>query len=943
MTDIAPGQLPDDGLSRVLSLSPFAGDIINRYPDLLAELKASGRLRRGSAPGEFATLLASAIADGGNEQDFQRGLRLFRHRELVRIIWRDLDGSSALTETLRDLSDLADAAINAALRGATGSLRPRYGEPHTRDGGPCGFGVIAMGKLGGHELNFSSDVDLVFVYSAGGETDGARSVSNEEYFRLLAQRLIDTLSRDTADGFVYRVDIRLRPFGSAGPLAVSVSALEAYLAQHGRDWERYAWIKARVVNDWADADALYRDVLRPFVYRRYLDYGVFSSLRDMKALIEAEVSRKEFHDNLKLGPGGIREIEFIVQTLQLVRGGTAAALRERQLLKALPALVREGCLPAVAAAELTAAYHYLRLAENRLQALHDRQTHELPADAGDQQRLAAAMGASNWADFLAALQVHRDVVARHFRDIVFRGTSTKGHEEDDGATKPQTGLARVWLDNADADVQLKRLAAAGFVDPAAVLERITRLREGGLQQRLGQHGRERLDALVPAILRVAGKQADPGRALDGMVLVLESIGRRSAYFSLLNENPAALERLVGICASSEFLARLVATHPLLLDELLDPRVFEQAPSRAELAADLEMRMSRVPADDPEARLDALRNFQQAATFRVAVVDLSGVLPLMKVSDRLTDIAELVLEAALSLAWDELVSRHGTPRCVDGGGQRPARFAIVAYGKLGGLEFGYGSDMDLVFVNDSAGEQQHTDGERPLDNAMFFSRLTRRIISILTMHTTSGKLYEVDIRLRPSGASGLLVSTLSALDIYQRQDAWTWEHQALLRSRAVAGDPGVREAFEKLRVHALTHYVRQEKLASEVLEMRRRMRDELSRGTAELLDVKQDPGGITDIEFLVQYLVLREAHRFPDLVRWSDNIRQLEALAAHGILAPSDAEELADAYRSYRQRLHHLSLAGAPGLLPRTETAALTAAVTRHWQAVFYTEMPAPAE
>jgi glutamate-ammonia-ligase adenylyltransferase len=943
MSEVATGPSRQDALERVCDLSPFVADIVNRYPELLAELQVSGRLGKSTAAGEYAALAGGALQDCSSEEDFQRALRLYRHRELVRIVWRDLIEGADVTETLRDLSDLADSAINAALRFATESLQTRYGQPRTGDGSPCGPGVIAMGKLGGHELNFSSDVDLVFVYSASGETDGARPFSNEEYFRLLAQRVIDALSRNTPDGFVYRVDIRLRPFGSAGPLAVSVSALEAYLVQHGRDWERYAWIKARVVNDWADAGALYQDVLRPFVYRRYLDYGVFSSLRDMKALIEAEVSRKEFRGNLKLGPGGIREIEFIVQALQLVRGGTVAALRERQLLKALPALVQEGCMPARAADELTAAYRFLRLAENRLQALHDRQTHDLPTDAGDQRRLALAMGAPDWANFLIALQVHRDTVARHFRDIVFRGTSAAGDEEDSGAAQPHSGLAKVWLDAAAPDVQLQRLTAAGFAEPAAVLERVTRLREGGLQQRLGQQGRERLDALVPAVLRAARQQADPARALDGMVLVVEAIGRRSAYFSLLNENPAALERLVGICASSEFLARLVATHPLLLDELLDPRVFEQAPSRDELAADLAMRMSRVPADDVEARLDALRNFQQAATFRVAVVDLSGVLPLMKVSDRLTDIAELVLEAALSLAWDELAARHGIPQCAVAGQRRPARFAIVAYGKLGGLEFGYGSDMDLVFVNDSAGEQQQTDGERPLDNAMFFSRLTRRIISILTMHTTSGKLYEVDIRLRPSGASGLLVSSLTALDLYQRQDAWTWEHQALLRSRAVAGDPGVKAAFEKLRVHALTHYVRQEKLAAEVVEMRQRMRAELSKGTAELLDVKQDPGGITDIEFLVQYLVLREAHRFPDLVRWSDNIRQLEALAAHGILAPADAEELADAYRSYRQRLHHLNLAGAPGLLPRAETAALTATVIRHWQAVFYTGTPAPAE
>jgi glutamate-ammonia-ligase adenylyltransferase len=947
MTESPASQAVQDGLDRLVDLSPFAADIVTRYPELLADLRTSVRLTRSTGDGELAILLTAVLRDVAGDDDFLHSLRLFRHRELLRIIWRDLNEGAEVTESLRDLSDLADAAINAALRFASDLLRARHGEPRAEDGSPCGVGVVAMGKLGGHELNFSSDVDLVFVYSSAGGTDGPRVLSNEEYFRLLAQRVIDLLSRNTADGFVYRVDVRLRPFGSAGPLAVSVSSLESYLVQHGRDWERYAWIKARVVNPWADAESLYRDVLRPFVYRRYLDYGVFSSLREMKALIEAEVAKKEFRGNLKLGPGGIREIEFIVQTLQLVRGGTVAALRERELLKALPALVQAGCLPERDAAELSAAYRFLRLAENRIQALYDRQTHDLPADPADQERLALAMGCADWSTFLAALQVQRDRVARHFRDIVFRGTSGSGTGDEEYGEQagrsngepglPEAELARVWLDEAAPDLQLQRLKGAGFRSPEEVLERVRRLREGGLQQRLDQPGRQRLDALVPAILRVASRQAEAARALDGMVLVLEAIGRRSAYFALLNENPAALERLVGICASSEFLARLVATHPLLLDELLDPRVFEQAPSRSELATDLEVRVSRVPVDDAEARLDALRNFQQAAIFRVAVVDLSGVLPLMKVSDRLTDIAELVLEAALALAWQELVARHGEPQCVVNGALRAARFAVVGYGKLGGLELGYGSDLDLVFLHDSEGEQQQTAGAQSLDNAVFFSRLTRRMISILTMHTTSGKLYEVDIRLRPSGQSGLLVSSLTAFDLYQRQDAWTWEHQALLRSRAVAGDSGVKAAFEQLRVRALTTYVRRERLATEVADMRQRMRNELSRGTVDLLDVKQDPGGIADIEFLVQYLVLREANRYPDLVRWSDNIRQLEALAAHAILSVTDAEELANAYRTYRERLHHLNLAGAPGLLPRAETLALVATVVRHWQAVFYTE------
>lgn len=944
---VLAGVLPDDAqfraqLLRVLATSPYAADILVRYPGMLAELLQAGRLTCTMTAEAFPALLQESLPPGPDEEALQRRLRLFRHRELVRIIWRDLAGTADVTETLRDLSNLADACINVALAWAQSTLQARYGVPQTEEGTPCGFGVLAMGKLGGHELNFSSDIDLVFVHSGAGETNGPRSISNEEYFRFLAQRLIDLLSRNTAEGFVYRVDARLRPFGSAGPLSVSLGALENYLLQHGRDWERYAYIKARVVNPWDDADALYRDVLRPFIYRRYLDYGVFSSLREMKAMIEAEVQKKEYRANLKLGPGGIREIEFIVQALQLVRGGTVIGLREQQLLVVLPQLVQAGCLPAGDAAELETAYRFLRLAENRVQALHDRQTHDIPADPLDQQRLALAMGMADWDTFLAALKVQRDRVAHHFREIVFRGAASPGGAAattDEAATAPATVLDEVWGEDAAPELQLQRLGAAGFTDPAGIAEQLRRLREGSLLPRLDAHGRQRLDMLVPAILMHARKQPQPVRALDGMVLIIEAIGRRSAYFALLNENPLALEKLVSLCGSSEFLSHLVATHPLLLDELLDPLVFEAAPSREELAADLALRLQRVAEDDGEGRLDALRNFQQAAIFRVAIVDLAGTLPLMKVSDRLTDIAELVLETALQIAWRELAQRHGEPRCAEDGRIRPARFAIIAYGKLGGLELGYGSDLDLVFLHDSAGESEQTDGAQPLDNAMFFARLTRRIISILTMHTASGKLYEVDIRLRPSGQSGLMVSSLVAFDRYQQQDAWTWEHQALLRSRAVAGDAGVKAAFETLRVHALTSYVRRDNLATEVAEMRQRMRNELSKGTDERFDIKQDRGGVADIEFLVQYLVLREAHRYPDLVRWSDNIRQLEALGAHGILAPADAELLAETYREYRRHIHHGNLAGRTGLVQHAEVAGLAATVTRLWQAVFYTAAP----
>jgi glutamate-ammonia-ligase adenylyltransferase len=921
-------------LLRVIATSPYAAEVMVRYPDLLEELMAGERLARPEPPGGLRTALSSLAGTELAEAALLRQLRRFRHRELLRIIWRDLAGSADVTESLRDLSLLADACICVALDWAECQLRARHGHPRNAQGQPVGLGVLAMGKLGGHELNFSSDVDLVFVYSDAGESDGERPVANEEYFRRLAQRLIDLLSRQTADGFVYRVDARLRPFGSSGPLAVSLPALETYLVRHGRDWERYAYVKARVVNDWADAASLHADVLRPFIYRRYLDYGVFSSLRAMKALIEAEVQRGEFRDNIKLGAGGIREIEFIAQSIQLVRGGTLPDLRQPGLLAVLQRLVAHGCLPAVDAAELQESYRFLRLLENRIQAMHDRQTHDLPDDGLGRSRLVLAMQAADWAALEREVARQRERVSRHFRAIVFRTANGEAAVSTDGR------LSLVWtgaLAGEDAD---EALEGAGYQDPAAARERLGRLRDSALYARMDEHGRQRLDALMPAILAAAARQPAPLPALDGVLRVIEAIGRRSAYFALLSENPAALERLTGLCAMSDFLVRQVAQHPMLLDELLDPRVFQAAPDRDELAADLAARLAAA-GEDIEQQLNALRFFQRAATFRIAVTDLSGMLPLMKVSDRLTDIAELVLSAALELAWRELAQRHGEPGCRMAGQRRRSEFAIVAFGKLGGLELGYGSDLDLVFLHDSEGEEQQTDGAQPLENSVFFGRLARRVISILTMPTPSGRLYEVDIRLRPSGRSGLLVSSLVAFERYEYEDAWTWEHQALLRSRAVAGSAAVCAAFEALRTRVLTGHVRLDTLREDVASMRQKMRDELAGAPAGQFDIKQDPGGITDIEFIVQYLVLANAHGHPGLVRWSDNIRQLEALAAHGLIEAGLAQRLAEAYRAWRSRLHRLSLAGVPGRVDAGEMVAERAEVTALWQSLFPAAGAAP--
>ena len=785
--------------------------------------------------------------------------------------------------------------------------------------------VLGMGKLGGRELNFSSDIDLIFCFTEHGETDGRRSKSNEEFFRLLAQRVVSVLSKKTSDGFVYRVDIRLRPFGDAGPVAVSLPALETYLAQHGRDWERYAYVKARVVNKWDGAEDFYDQILRPFVYRRYLDFGVFSSLRDMKLMIEAEVKRKEFADNVKLGRGGIREIEFIVQTLQLVRGGTIPELRERKLLVALQKLIRPDCLTAEGSAELREAYGFLRRFENRLQAINDRQTHDVPGDDLSRARLVVAMDAPDWDRLAAELSGYRDVVAGHFGNIVLHD------DEEPVDTVESDSVVQAFASGASAEDFEAVLVNLGYSDPRSAVERLNRFRDSGFYLRLDEAGRQRLNTMMPAVVSAAAHQRNSLAALAGVLTIIESIGRRSAYFSLLNENPGALDRLVSLCSMSGMLVTQIAAHPLLLDELLDQRIFEHPPTRDELTADLAGRLRGDILDDPEASRFALRNFQQAATFRVAVTDLSGALPLMKVSDRLTDIAEIVLAGALDLARYELVGQCGTPGCVVDGRRREAQFAIVAYGKLGGLELGYGSDLDIVFLHDSKGEEQHTDGNRAVDNSVFFVRLAQRIIHVLTMSTSSGPLYEVDTRLRPNGKAGLLVSSLTAFERYQRTEAWTWEHQALLRGRPVAGDAPLREAFEELRRSILAESVRAESLQTDVTDMRRKMRDELNKGTDDLFDLKQDVGGVTDIEFIVQFLVLREACHDKSLTVWSDNIRQLEALAGAKILSAVDADLLADAYREFRSRMHRLSLAGEPRLAPRDEVAELAAGVRKIWQ------------
>ncbi len=936
----APEPLPpavEAARPAVFAASRFVEEAAIREPGLLAGLAASGALARPRAAGEIGAL-ASAIA-AADEAGFMDALRRLRRHELVRIAWRDLTGAATLGETLAETSALADAAITAALAFANRALAPRYGEPRAASGEAQELLVIGMGKLGGGELNFSSDVDLVFLFPEPGETDGTRAVTNEEYFTRLGQLLIRLLDARTSEGFVYRVDMRLRPLGEPGPLAMNFAAFEGYLQQHGRDWERYAWVKARAITGAARYRALYDHVVRPFVYRRYLDFGVYESLREMKAMIAREVERRDLQDNVKLGPGGIREIEFIVQSQQLIRGGTEPGLQTPSLLAALPRLAGAKLLPSAAVAELADSYAFLRRVENRLQMANDAQEHALPADSAGRARLAAAMGYGAWENFAAALEGHRRRVTAHFDAVVLgRGGSAD--------PAPAGRLEPLWMDEPSPELVAGDVGRFGFADPQAAARVLLELRQSAYFRRLDAYGRRRLATLLPRMLAaVARAEAGGGTTaltvLTRLLRIVEAIGGRTAYLALLNENAQALERLVEACRTGDYLARQVAAHPLLLDELLDARVFETVPDRAQFEQELAARLGHA-GEDEEQRMDALRHFRRAAMFRIALQDLTGRLPLMQVSDRLTDVAELILGQALVMAWRHTAATYGEPRCEDGRGVRTPRVGIAGYGKLGGMELGYGSDLDLVFLHDSAGQGQQTAGPKVVDNEVFFLRLAQRLLHVLTVHTPAGRLYEVDVRLRPSGKGGLAFTQIDAFGEYQRREAWTFEHQALLHSRWVAGDAALGASFERIRREVLAGAVRREGLREEILAMRERMRAEHGHPREGQFDLKHDRGGITDIEFLAQYWVLRHVREHPPLAEFSDTIRHLESVGSAALVDHRVIDRLVDAYRAVRSAAHHLSLEQRPAVVGADELAGPRAAVAAIWDRVMVAgEDPAP--
>lgn len=892
--------------------SDYIAEVGVQSPEVFRNLLESGDLEHSYNDEDYRQHLALLLDDVDDEDTLLKQLRLFRQREMLRIYWRDLSRWSDMAETSRDVSLLAEAAVDGALSWHYEKLCKDLGTPLGKYSGEVQkMIVLGMGKLGGFELNVSSDIDLIFCYPEKGETQGGRkSISNQEFFIKLGQRLIKALDQNTADGFVFRVDMRLRPYGQSGALVCNFDALEDYYQTQGREWERYAMIKARVIAGDMVAGKTLMSLLRPFTYRRYLDFSAIEAMRDMKTMIRREVQRRGLVNDVKLGAGGIREVEFVVQVFQLIRGGRDERLQERSVLTLLPLLEHLGCLRAGDAQVLTDAYEFLRNVEHCIQAWRDEQTQQLPADELGEVRLAWLMGFDDWASFINELNRHRSAVKERFSQVI-------ADPEDGEETEEQENIWQDFWQGLISEEEFSAWLLEQGLDQSivehSVWNKLLEFRDGKKIQTLSAEGRARLDVFMPLILRDIAGSNSPVLALDRLLPLVDAVLRRSAYLVLLTENPGAREQLVKLCAASPWIADQLVRHPVLSDELIDPRTLYRVQDRGSLKADLQQQMLRIDPSDLEAQMNALRYFKLSHGLRVAAAEVTGILPLMKVSDYLTYIAEVILEYSLGLVWQQMIQRHGLPtrnkEPIDDCG-----FIILGYGKVGGFELGHSSDLDLVFLhNTDPNGYTQADGnakQKSIDNSTFYMRLGQKLVHVLNTQTTLGQLYEIDARLRPSGNSGMLVTTLDGFTKYQENEAWTWEHQALVRARSVAGDSALTADFEKVREQILCKERERNNLQKDVVEMRQKMRDHLgSKGKDRetQFHLKQDAGGIVDIEFLVQFAVLSEACNYPELTRWTDNIRILETLEKNGLMSAEDIAGLTEAYKDFRGASHRLAL------------------------------------
>ncbi|MDR0234287.1 MAG: bifunctional [glutamate--ammonia ligase]-adenylyl-L-tyrosine phosphorylase/[glutamate--ammonia-ligase] adenylyltransferase [Zoogloeaceae bacterium] len=895
-----------DALSRALAHSGYLCRLFAARPELPEKLRALWR-----QPLSEELLHAHLEPAAPDETTLNRQLRRMRQEAMAHIELRDLAGLSALAEVTEGMTLLAEVATNAALAFHHALLARDYGEPLDSEGDPQRLMVVGMGKLGGRELNVSSDVDYIFVYPEEGETAGPVKIENYEFFTRLGKRLIGALGELTEDGQVFRVDMRLRPNGDSGPLVSSLVALENYFITQGREWERYAWIKARVINTGVNAEGKQRlrieqlhNTARPFVFRRYLDYGAINAMRDLHAEIRREVARKDMAGHIKLGPGGIREIEFIAQVFQLIRGGHDTRLQIRPTLKVLGVLAECRVLPAAGEADLHLAYQFLRKLEHRLQYVDDQQTHTLPTDEATRALIAGSMGFKDWEQLVSELEAHRGRVNAHF-EAVFSDPGEGEHP-----------LAPLWFGTLDEKEEQEKLASLGFTAPEETRKRLLALRQSSRYRQLPAANKLRLDAVGPRLIETARHVPLPDLTLARGLDFLDNISRRGAYLALLQQYPHALEKVARMLGASSWANRYLNQHPLLLDELLDARLLDTATDWQDFRETLAHTLKEAEGDT-EREMDLLREMHHAQVFRLFAQDLAGLHSIERISDHLAQLADIILETTLSLCWKKIGNRHV---------ESPA-FAIIAYGKLGGKELGYASDLDLVYLRDE--EDAHPDAEQN------YTRLGQRINTWLSSRTRAGQLFETDLRLRPNGDSGLLVCTLEAFREYEADHAWVWEHQALTRARFVAGDAGLGNRFEAARKEILSMKRDLPKLKEEVIAMREKMLASHTGKADEGFDFKHDPGGIIDVEFIVQYLILGYANQYPQLTDNLGNIALLR-IAAGLDLIPGELAKLAgDAYREYRRLQHGKRLnEDSQSRVPHEKIAVHAEAVRKLWQFLF---------
>ncbi len=902
--------------------SPFIRRVCLAQPQWLHNLVNTNGLHTDYSVENYKQILHAIISEAQTTDEVQRILRQQRVSQFARIAWRDLQNYTSVQQILKELSDFAEVCIDSALSWCFAWLKLQTHVGEFEKTLPQQVIVFALGKLGGGELNFSSDVDLVFAYH--GDTNHSQDEQTKAvgFYLKLIQLLIKVLAEQTQDGFVFRVDTRLRPFGDSGTLLPSLSAIDQYFQTHGRDWERYAWIKARAIAGEIELGKHFLEEVSPFVFRRYFDYGAAQSLREMKALVDQKARQKFSQENLKIGLGGIREIEFIAQMFQLIYGGKNKDLRTKATLKTLKQLEKYNLLSKQSIAILVDAYIFLRKAENGLQIREDQQTHILPTDEVEKKRYSFLMGFQTWEEFYSEYKLHTSNVNTEFQSLL--------HEKDLSENESDVeDYVLLWQQIEDEGYSIKTLEKYFAKDKKEIYEYLNSFHQSGTVKQLVPVARQRLDRFVPIMLQCVSRLDKPALVLTRFIKILNKIVQRSTYISLLTENQTKLSKLFNLIEVSDWVTQYVATHPLLLDEILRMEKSYVPPSLDEMRQQLRVSM-HVLDDDLEKYMESLREFKHAQVLQIAAADIVEDFPIMKVSDHLSWLAEVCIENAVKRAHKDLVDKHGEPICEDGSRKFKANILIVEYGKLGGLELGYGSDLDLVFLHNSAGANCETNGEKKLRNEIFFTRLVQRTIHILSTVTSAGKVFDVDARLRPYGQSGPIVSTIAAYEKYLKNEAWLWEHQALIRARPVTNDQSLQEEFSRIRREVLCQLRDIMEVKCSIIEMREKILLEHGSKDGAKFNIKKDKGGIVDIEFIVQFLVLAHAHKNNKICVYTDNIRILDACSQTGLIEQETAEELKEIYLVYRKHLHKLNLQMLPETVMANEFEEERSIVQNHW-------------